>query len=516
MNKKIVLQNESDFLGFLDVIDERNFQQRTPKDFKNLKKIFSMVGYPMTIVYEPVYVDRVFRDSFYLYYAGKYNAIDRNCKRLAFFKGVIRDFNQPNIENILQEQFVGISVIKPLSRGRLGRTLLNPGKLKIRKCYLRLTEFEFTILDYHLKLKAFPFSSQDGETMTCAETSLWDILEYFSHQYAEYRSILPSDIHRSLESISQQRNLPSTGLHFGKISLLLKEYGFAPRIYAANGNSGYSDEDIRRAFHYYIESGIPIVVGVAGELNIRHSIVCIGHGKERKEIVEENITPITYKGRNVPYIDSADLYDEYVVMDDNSYPYAINSYEKLPAFGDAKVELFIVPLYKRVFLEAQDIQQLFISIMEHSELSILKMLKNIDEEINNENPLISRFFLTSSRKFRGFRNTNENALNGKKIYQKVLYPKFVWVAEIFTRKSYEEGFAYGEIVFDATALRYGDLAECIIMLRYLSNFGYRYPEEDLKELSGRMEKPVIGLNKKFPMYKNNLNEVGVDEHDSHR
>lgn len=35
---------------------------------------------------------------------------------------------------------------------------------------------------------------QDGETTTCAEVTILNLMDYFGKKYCEYRSILPSDI----------------------------------------------------------------------------------------------------------------------------------------------------------------------------------------------------------------------------------------------------------------------------------------------------------------------------------
>lgn len=500
------LTDESDVNILLKEIGEESLLELNPIELKKLKGIFGMVDYPMTVIYEPMYVDRVYRNSFYLYYAGKYNEIKRNCKRLSFFRGELTNITSGIDKNELQDSFVGTVVLKPLTRGYVGRTLLDPTKLKIKKCYLRTTEFEVTILGHHLSIKAFPFSSQDGETMTCAETTIWSCVEYFSHQYPEYRSILPSDIHEALKSISQERNLPSSGLPYDKVSALFKYFGFSPRICAVD-KGGFDKVDIKRAFHYYVESGIPIAVGVSG-LGVKHSIVCFGHTNKRNEVTTEIKNSITFTEQEYFYVDSADLYNEYVVMDDNQPPYALKEYDNLTIYEKAKVEIFVVPLYKRVFLEAQDVRKIFLNIMENEHLSFLTQINKLEEQFDKDNPLIFRTFLTSSRKFRAFRDNHESGLKDERHYQKVLYPKLVWVVEICTKKSYEAGFAYGEIVFDATALRSNIFSESVIMMRYFSNMGWRYPEEDLRALQERMRFPIQNMQKKFKMYINNLIEVG--------
>lgn len=505
-----ILEEEKDIQELFNEIDEVEFVKRYPNDYRRIKDTLDMIEYPMTIVYEPAYVDKVFRDSYYLFYAAKYSKIERNCKRLSFFKGQISEdiFYSKSDENNakLQEAFVGIMVLKPLKIGRMGRTLLDPTKLKMPSSCLRTTNFDFYITNRHLTIKAFPFSSQDGETMTCAETTVWNIMEYFAHKYPEYKTILASDIIKNLEGVSQERILPSRGLPYDRVSQLLKSFGFSPRKYAVSGWSG----ELKQAMHYYIESGIPIAVGVkADNGNVYHSIVCIGRSQAHINISEDKYHYI--KGiatTDIPLLDSSDLYNEYVLMDDNQAPYRVQKYNSFTIYNEPHVCMFVVPLYKRIFLEAQDAKKIILKILEHPKLSFLKMLSGIDETIDNSNPLIFRLFLTSSRKFKSYRENCEDNRNYVGVYDDALYPKFVWVAEIFTKQSYEEGMAYGEIVVDATAARNSSIEESIVMLRYLSNIGYRLPNELIKDLQVRMAKPTIGYGKKFKMYIDNLLEVG--------
>ena len=82
------------------------------------------------------------------------------------------------------------------------------------------------------EVKGFPHSSQDAETISCAETTLWALMEYFGNKYPEYRPVLPSDIIKTLKQVSSERQVPSKGLNIQQMSFALKEYGFGTRIYS--------------------------------------------------------------------------------------------------------------------------------------------------------------------------------------------------------------------------------------------------------------------------------------------
>lgn len=131
--------------------------------------------------------------------------------------------NEKDKHQELQDAFIGTIVIKPTpivhSNCTMGRTLLNPKKLHLPKCYIRTTKFNVSILGTEYTIEAFPFTGQDGEVMTCAETCIWEILEYFGTRYSNYKTVLPKDIIAKLNSISQERILPSEGLTFYKCQI---------------------------------------------------------------------------------------------------------------------------------------------------------------------------------------------------------------------------------------------------------------------------------------------------------
>lgn len=500
----LTLDSSEDIFDFFNCIGEK--KNLTKHNIEHFKQLLEMIGYPLTIVCEREYVDKIYRDTYYEYFASKHLIYEKNCKRLAFFIGEIsaEKFYDYNLENtrFLQQQFVGISIIKPVKVGKIGKTLLDPLKIKIDSSYIRTTPFDFILLGHSLKIDAFPYSSQDSETMTCAETTVWNILEYYGTRYPEYRTILPSQLLSELEKISYERILPSRGLDYYTISELLKTFGFAPRLYSANANN----EDFQHIFHYYVESGIPLAVGVEGKRNkddIKHSIVCIGHGKKRKPLKGIELKSIG----NYKYIDSADLYDEYVIMDDNQLPYRLQSFHRMTQYDEPKVVVFTVPLYKRIFLEAKDASIIVKQILENDALGFAGMIPKINESLDDNNPIVLRLYLTTSRKYKSFRINNEKNIKAKNFYARLRLPRFIWVAEISTFFSYENEKIYGEIIIDATSSRMSCL-DSLIMIRYLSNIGYRMPDEDIKMILGRICHEVKDCTYPYEMYKNNLIESG--------
>lgn len=474
-----------------------------------IESICKLIGYPLTVVREENYVDKVYRDSYYSYFAGKYLGISRNCQRLSLFKGRVElgsfnSFSRKN-EQLLENAFVGCIVLRPLKGREIGRTLIDPKKLSIASCYARTTPFSFIIMGHELSIDAYPFSSQDAETMSCAETTVWSILEYYGTRYPEYRVILPSDIIQELKKKSIERDLPSRGLDYFTVSELLKTFGFFPRVYAFKA---YNEEEYHRIFHYYIESGIPVAIGITGKHkgnDIGHSIVGIGHAQKRRDLSKVRLDYVD----GIPFVDSADFYDEYVVMDDNQIPYTVEDYHSFTKYDNAYVDIFDVPLYKRIFLEATDAAVNVKEILKAKKI-LSNILHNANADVSANNPVVMRLYLTSSRKYRKMRAMRAKSIKERNLYSDMLCPKFLWVAELATYKSFQKEEIFGEIVLDATASKF-DKLDSLIMLRYFTHIGVRAPNEDVGELLNEFRKERKNFPCPYAMYKNNLSIGGKQD-----
>ena len=268
--------------------------------------------------------------------------------------------------------------------------------------------------------------------MSCAEITVWSVLEYFGAKFPEYRTILPSEIIKELERRGTERVLPTRGLEYSSISGLFQSFGFSPRLYVRRA-FGDGDEQRKRfmtAFYYYIESGIPLAVGISGLKKgeeVRHSVVCFGHETRRREI---KISDMRYLGENpaYPFLDAADLYERYAIMDDNRIPYRIDAFDRLPGWDESEISAFAVPLFRNVFLEAEDVSAIVRTVFASDGMGFLNIISQIHEIINQDNPIILRVFLASSSAYRGsgllrVAPTARLRLDGGNLYAQTIFQK---------------------------------------------------------------------------------------------
>jgi hypothetical protein len=425
---------------------------RKDKSFSILSDIFlSLFDYielhgiqAFTFMQEMNYVDRVYRDSYYFYFSGKHFCYDRFCKRIFLFANT---FDRPLLDltsTDLEKDFAGSIVIRPIPGRSIGRTLLNPkyfiGNVQ---SFVRVANYNMTAFGKRVSVSAFPYSMQDGETVTCAEITILNLLDYFSRSYPEYHYLLPSDINRIARENGYERSLPTHGLKYEMISKAFCESGFYPRLYSSEK---MPKDKFRRILYYYIESGIPLSLGVTTGVQNRHSIVVIGHGKvhvESQRLKQTVYASYDKKSNNIVWVcDAADIVDEFCVMDDNQMPYRLTECrlheQSQLRLGDCIIETMMVPLYKKMYLEASDASEIFKVIIASQEYGIVNSdFEYIEGGISlgsRENPLAIRIFMTSSRSLRKCRD--EQFADGNEEvrlwYSTTVFPKFVWVC-IFRR-----------------------------------------------------------------------------------
>lgn len=449
-----------------------------------LKKIldnFFLSSKEITVVIENNYVDRTYRDCYYTHFSGKHFEYNRYCKRLLFFVGNQKETIKILKEDVLNEKFCGCLVIKPIKRGAIGRTLLSPRYFfqdKEKGAYIRVSKYYIHYCGISLKVYAFPYSMQDQETLSCAEITILNIMDYYSNGYPDYKYTLPSDIYQVLRNNGFERPLPTTGMSYTMISKILFGFGFFPKLYVAN--EGYTDEQMRRILSYYVESALPVAVGLKYKAGYNHSIVCIGHGKENVELLTDELyrTFETDNGdqtKSLYIADTAIAHNDFIVMDDNIMPYSSYGFSKeiKTMFSprneglsfdrissdksdvESKILCIAVPLYKKMYMDAENARYICIELLKENKISFKKSIddcKKFGVIGTAESPIVMRLFLASSKTFIHERLKHlpkSHAL--AQLYKVTYFPRFIWVCELSDVEHYKSHKVLGEIILDATS-----------------------------------------------------------------
>jgi hypothetical protein len=201
------------------------------------------------------------------------------------------------------------------------------------------------------------------------------------------------------------------------------------------------------------------------------------------------------------FIDSSEFLKQFVVVDDNFFPYQLLGYEGDPenyatAYDDgvrrASIESIVTmtcPLAEKVFVPAEDARK---KALKHCEkfLSTLKL--------TGSEPFVTRLFVTNSSSFKmrklAYAKSGHDLASG--LVVNLHLPHFVWVMEVSPLALYEKGLCTAELLFDATA---GSAEEGVIYVRIGKQMYFARAKTTVwKKIEDALEQ--------FPQYTHNLGE----------
>ena len=157
-------------LSFL-LFDKFGFAQSSCE--KIIARYFTAFRDDISVLIELPYVDKVFRNSYYHYFSSKHCRFERDSIRLSFFEGELSEqcLSDSARYSCLAASFLGVVIIRPTFPQLFGRTTLSPKVFKLHDFVACLSTNSCSINGFKLGVAAFPHASQDGEHLTCAETS---------------------------------------------------------------------------------------------------------------------------------------------------------------------------------------------------------------------------------------------------------------------------------------------------------------------------------------------------------
>lgn len=466
-----VLQDESKSKEVIDKL----IHSKTPEKYSDITIFIKLINSffekqsSITFGIETYYIDREYRDSYYSHYSEWHLETSRYCWRLVLFSGNVCNLLDEislnkNAVQKLQKRIMGTIVIRPIKNASIGRTLIDPYYLLSEVC-VRRSKYRIYYSGIKFTIRAFPFSMQDRVTTSCAEVTLLNILDYYSNQYTDYQFLLPSQINNIIKKSHYDRVLPTSGLSYQNISRVLYKTGFSPKLYFVGMN--VDSDKIRRLLSYYVESGMPVAIGIDNGNSYGHSIICIGHGKCDTSFakIKANQETIELPNKKIVLANSIYSYNNFIVQDDARLPYHSiinkeNDYFKYPEdIGEFRLKCLVAPLYRRMYMDAQRAETTIMNIL----TSIFSPVDDYKIGLNEDRPLIYRLFLASSRHFKQFRMkfVKDDWLN--KLYREIALPQFVWVCELYNPEGFSDNKAFGEIVLDATYSGRNLLESCLLI-----------------------------------------------------
>ena len=465
---------------FLNGLDE-NFVD--PQIEVDLAKYIDDLREDLYCIIEYPYVDKVYRDCYYSYFSTKHYSYHRDCIRVSLIENEIGLDDVLNIgkNDELHSRYLGYFVVRPITNKIIGRSMISPKAYIENNFRICKTKVNNLIFGSKISIEGFPHSAQDGESIKCAETTIWAIMEYFGSKYSEYSTVLPTKIRSELAATAFERQLPSDGLTMNQISYALKSFGFGTKVYS---NKEYKGREIMNILDCYIESGMPVLTGLESA-NYGHVIITIGKENEKKvkwRKVKKTLLKLPHK--TVSYYDTSDIESRYVVHDDNHAPYRMINLERPGENYDDEesktywIESIVVPLYPKIYLDAVIAKQLLLQIFKDSTFGY-----------NIKSDFVFRAFLTSSRSLKEhINNIDEMDSILKYSILTIKMPKFIWCGEIYSRQDFDfNKKAKCLIILDATEANNESIDAFIFA---------GYPDRCIS----MCENKYINLNHKFKNY----------------
>lgn len=498
----------------------------------------------LTVLVESYHIDPVYRDSYYSILSRSHRDYKRYSYRLVFFKGWIdegrwiAEFRRSTGTEKLQRLFLGSCVLNPQVSGSVGRTLINPRYLarwanacgevpSTERClWVRTSTFKITVRGRPLYVRAFPYRMQDALSMMCTETTLINLVEYYTNEFGEYPALRCSRIHELEAEYTNERTVPARGISYLVASKMLAANGFFPRLFGTDSSS-YQNRKFGRALFHYVESGVPVAVNVsANDGAVGHSLLCIGHGGydtrrwtfakthghtirplyplEKKQWVsgeqgsQEALKRLhEHRSYGINVVMAADLCDTFVVCDDNHVPYQARPVDKLSLHGGMSNSNMLVALHKSMMLDAWDAEEALRGILEDNKTGMHAWLQEClaqsqaQHEGDASLDVVMRVFMASSRRFKQERVERLDDYRSL-LYETVPLPHFVWICEFYFKRDFIEAFcakrendvngqpipqgrAFAEIVIDATLRPANDSDSAVLIGDYPTEVFLRVP-----------------------------------------
>lgn len=307
------------------VIDRRYFLTSQEKSHLNYFQDYLQELGCKKIVVEDPYVDGDYLDDYSAYYVKCFKKYKRKCKRVHFFS---EEFNEADLKNylinadknrlnkdMLQQSYLGFTVIRPLPEAIIGRTALKTYPPDSGRRHFPCTrEYRVGFLGTELNIRSLAFQEQDTVLAACATTALWSALHKTSELFGS-KLLTPSQITASASRhfLFGNRAFPSHGLNMFQLCQAIKEVGLEPEFRDYNKVVDFSG-----FINGYLRYGIPVILGL--ELQDPH---CSSpQGLHAVTIVGYSLGGNAKMVKSAPIPLAAHAVDKYYVHDDQVGPFS--------------------------------------------------------------------------------------------------------------------------------------------------------------------------------------------------
>ena len=495
-----LLRTDADWNGLAHVLGDGH-----PDVVQNTIRHLRILRAKSYVLEEP-YIDRDYSADYLEFYARTFRTHPRHCSRAHFFsedvsplvKGDLSTERLHKLRALAADSYCGFSVLRSLPTAPIGRTVLRAdlrGRSDMEATVTCRAPFAANLLGIDLTVPGAAYLQQDARVGACAQVAIWAGMRHMHARYG-YDWVSVADITRLATPIGPDEALalPAGSDSLGSERMLraISAAGYQPLCFRKPNIAG--------AILPYVESGIPVILGLNLGDEVGHAVTVIGRIFAR----QASPTPI-----------AIDYVPAYIVHDDQGGPY-MSLPVKDPAgmphpFSDDTVKrgatelnmshaTFAVALMStRVFSTAAAAEM---SVRDRIDETLGNMpamrhmlaerglpandrLLNELQAAHAEGHVVLRTYLTSAA---GYRRHIAGGTASDELKDALLdlhLPHFTWVSEISTIDSYNNASAgmrrmYGHTIIDATSTGKG--RDATLML-HLPGLVFTNNGKDPEELS---------------------------------
>lgn len=404
---------------------------------------------------ESTYIDRDFSASYSAFYSTLFRPRPKFCRRIHFFDADMSEVLEAESKLMLADgleagngSYMGHVVVRPLAHAPVGSAIVSSRHFEAPEIRIDVrSEFKVHLLGAELTVTGIPVTEQDRRTGACAQSAIWTTGRHLQNRYAmPWYSV--ADINEAalkLADSTVSRSLPAGSEYLTDDGMVraLRAMGEHPIVYSPDAD-GQWVEHPRRTIARYLDSGIPVIVGMRRGEGIGHAVVAVG-------VSLANARSRTPKGGAT----AGDRIDRILVNDDQAgvyVPLPVGRPVRSPNAPDAADEdgaytlddasFLIVPLPNKVYMKADTAETLArdkIAFVKRNRARYLAETASemsvddwhVDDAFYASPPsdLVARTYLTLGWKYKQRLMRNLVAEQVKDDVTSMQLPRYVWVTE---------------------------------------------------------------------------------------
>lgn len=396
------------------------------------------------------------------YYARGFEKTEKDCIRFHFFALPTISDNEEVLEYIdraasSENSYLGFLTLRPIQTSPVGATFLRHSS--VGHFILCKDEFPVHLAGKTLLISGTPFMQQDNAVGACAQASIWMALRTLRKRQG-HSAFDPAQITTAATRfLVQGRTLPNRqGLNANQMVEAVRSAGYASHLHFFRSPSKQflprELEDARLWLYTYVESGIPVILGLfPNHLRDGHAVVLVGHGWSQNKNTS-TLFPFKFSvsGNDFQIHHAVEWVTPFFIHNDNTGPYQEFPDVKAPGIEySVDSTVFAIPLLPNdVFISGEEAEHIARELYADVVVEYLTISANLPET-----KVVFRSYLAERHEFREWICSSSVCPAIKNYYRQKILPRRVWITEINRCDDYgnlatKKDCRLGEIVLDPT------------------------------------------------------------------